>query len=82
MGTANAFLRLTWSLFSFLGNGSISLEELQEGLTHLHLESKAVNVEELFVKIHHQLKGEITFDEFEEVFGIFLNLNNVCVYVS
>ena len=52
------------------GNGSISLSELKDGLCFLHLESTEVDVNQLFMKIHHDLKGEITFDEFENVFGM------------
>ena len=57
------------------GSGTISLQELREGLSHLHMKSRDVNADELFLKIHHQMKGEITFDEFEEVFGM-LNIDD------
>lgn len=57
------------------GNGTISLQELQDGLSHLHMKSRDVNTDELFLAIHHQTKGEITFDEFEMAFGM-LNIDD------
>ena len=57
------------------GNGTISLQELQDGLSHLHMKSRNVNADELFLAIHHETKGEITFDEFESAFGM-LNIDD------
>lgn len=58
------------------GKNTISHDDLRDGLKYLHLEPKDVDVDELFVKIHHSNSGEITFDEFEDIFGM-LNLDDI-----
>lgn len=55
------------------GKGTISVTDLRDGLSHLYLNSTDVDVDELFHKIHHEKNGEITFEEFEEVFGMLKN---------
>lgn len=58
------------------GNGTINHDELRDGLKYLHLESIDVDVDKLFIQIHHQSNGEITFEEFENIFGL-LNLDDI-----
>jgi hypothetical protein len=57
-------------------NGTLSINELRDGLKYLHLEPNHVDVDKLFISIHHKIAGEITFDEFEEIFGM-LNLDDL-----
>lgn len=57
-------------------NGTISVDELRDGLEFLHLKPQDVDPNKLFMQIHHQTGGEITFDEFEAIFGM-LNLDDI-----
>jgi len=57
-------------------NGTISVDELKDGLEFLHLKPQDIDPSKLFIQIHHQTGGEITFDEFESIFAM-LDLDDI-----